>query len=52
MDQNSNHNKTYQTSSDSVQPENAEHLDVITLGDMSLEKAERLHGKKPRSGTN
>ncbi|MDT8859605.1 hypothetical protein N0O92_05110 [Alkalihalobacillus sp. MEB130] len=39
-----------QDEKDQVQPPNAEKMDIVTMGDMSLEKAERLHFKKPELG--
>ncbi|WP_161784706.1 hypothetical protein [Halalkalibacter okhensis] len=53
MRKRSQSNQMVQNRKDSVQPANQSEIDVMTMGDMSLEKAERLDEKNQmRSETN
>lgn len=52
MSKNTRSKHVFQQEQDAVQSKNETEMDTMTMGDMSLEKAERLHNKQPAQGLN
>ncbi|MFC0557725.1 hypothetical protein [Halalkalibacter alkalisediminis] len=52
MSKKSRSKRVFQEGKDAVQPANETEMDTMTLGDLSLEKAERHQSKQSNKGSN